>query len=117
LQKYVFFNFGKHYLIGKHIQKTFEVDEPVMQEFRKFLDEQKVPYTEAELIENDAWVRARIKSEIFVDEYGQQDGLKVSAEADPEVQKALDLLPKAKELAENARRIVADKAAARGLNR
>lgn len=117
LQHYVFFNFGKHYMIGKHVTKTFEVDDPVMQEFRKYLDEQKVPYTEAELMENDAWVRARIKSELFVDEFGQQDGLRVSAEADPEVQKALDLLPKAKELAENARKIVAEKTAARGLNR
>jgi carboxyl-terminal processing protease len=117
LQHYVFFNFAKHYLVGKHIQKNFEVDDPVMQEFRKYLVDQKVPYTESELMENDAWVRARIKSELFVNEYGQQDGLRVSAEADPEVQKALDLLPKAKELAENARKVIAEKAAARGLNR
>ncbi len=115
LQKYAFFNFAKHYLTGRHVQKNFEVDEPIMQEFRRFLDEQKIPYTEADLIENDAWTRARVKSELFVGEFGQQEGLRVSAETDPEVQKALDLMPKAKELAENARKVIADKAAARGL--
>jgi carboxyl-terminal processing protease len=115
LQKYAFFNFAKYYLANHQIQKNFEVDEPVMQEFRKFLDEQKIPYTEAELIQNDAWTRSRIKSELFVSEFGQQEGLKVAAETDPEVEKALDLLPKAKELADNARKILAEKAAARGL--
>lgn len=117
LQHYVFFNFAKHYAVGKHVQKSFEVDDAVMQEFRKFLDEQKVPYTEADLNENKDWVKARIKSEMFVSEFGQQEGLRVSAEADPEVLKALDLMPQAKALAENARKIIADKAAARGLNR
>jgi len=117
LQHYVFFNFAQHYVIGKHIQKNFEVDDVVMQDFRKFMDDQKVAYTEADLAQNDAWVRARIKSEIFVNEFGQQEGLKVSAEADPEVMKGLDLMPRAKALAENAKKVLAEKAAARGLPR
>jgi carboxyl-terminal processing protease len=117
LQQYVFFNFAKHYVIGKQVQKSFEVDDAVMQDFRKFLDQEKVPYTEAELKENDSWIRSRIKSEIFVSEFGQQEGLRVSAEADPEVLKALDLMPQAKALADTARKIVAEKAAARELNR
>ncbi len=117
LQNYVFFNYAKHYVIGKHIQKSFEVDDAVMQDFRKFLDQEKVPYTDAELKENDDWIRARIKSEIFVSEFGQQEGLRVSAEADPEVLKGLDLLPQAKALADSAKKIIAEKAAARNLNR
>jgi hypothetical protein len=35
-------------------------------------------------------------------------GLKVHAEADPEVVQALQLLPEAKQLADNARRIIAE---------
>lgn len=116
LQKYAFFNFAKRFTTGKQLTKNFQMDDAVMQDFRKFLDEQKIAYTEADLMENNDWIRARIKSEIFVDAFGQQEGLRVSAETDPQVLKALDLLPKAKELAENARRIIADKAAARGLS-
>jgi carboxyl-terminal processing protease len=117
LQNYAFFNFAERYVIGKHIEKNFEVDNSVMQQFREFLDSQKIKYTPAELAQNDAWVRARIKSEIFVSEFGQQAGLQVSAEADPEVTKALDLMPQAKALAESAKKFLAEKAAARGLER
>ena len=67
------------------------------------MDDEKIAYTEAELLENNAWVRSNIKSEIFVDVFGQEEGLKVRAETDPQVTKALDLLPQAKQLAENAR--------------
>ena len=57
--------------------------------FRKFMDDEKIAYTEAELLENNAWVRSNIKSEIFVDVFGQEEGLKVRAETDPQVTKAL----------------------------
>ena len=62
-------------------------------------------------------MRSNIKSEIFVNAYGQEEGLKVKAEADPEVLKGLDLLPQAKQLAENARRVVAERTNPRPLNR
>ena len=61
------------------------------------------------LLQNNDWVRSSIKSEIFVNAYGQEEGLKVKAEADPEVLKALDLLPQAKQLAEKARELVAQR--------
>jgi len=109
LQHYAFFNFAKHYMVNHHPTKSFEVDDATMLDFRKFLDSEKVPFTEAELVQNDDWVRSSIKSEIFVNAYGQEEGLKVRAEADPEVLKALDLLPQAKQLAENARHIIAQR--------
>lgn len=109
LQHYAFFNFAKHYASTHKITKNLEVDENVMQEFRKSLDADKVPYTEAELAQNNDWIRSNIKSELFVDAYGQEEGLKVKAESDPEVLKALDLMPQAKQLAENARKVVAQR--------
>jgi carboxyl-terminal processing protease len=81
----------------------------VMQEFRKSLDADKIPYTEADLLQNNDWVRSNIKSELFVDAFGQEEGLKVKAETDPEVLKGLTLLPQAKQLAENARKVVAER--------
>ncbi len=88
-----------------------------LQDFRKFLDSEKVPYTEADLAENNDWVRSSIKSEIFMDAFGQEEGLKVRAETDPEVVKALELMPQAKALADNARRIVAERTNAHLMNR
>jgi len=110
LQHYAFFNFAKHYMVNHHPdEKKFEVDDVVLQDFRKFLDSENVPYTEADLLENNDWVRSNIKSEIFIDAFGQDEGLKVRAEADPEVVKALQLLPQAKQLADNARRVIAQR--------
>jgi carboxyl-terminal processing protease len=117
LQHYAFFNFAKHYVITHHPTKSFEVDDTVLAEFRKFLDDEKVPYTEADLLANNDWVRSSIKSEIFVDAFGQEEGLKIRAETDPEVTKALDLLPQAKQLADNARKVVAERASVKPLSR
>jgi carboxyl-terminal processing protease len=109
LQHYGFFNFAKHYVVNHKVTKNFEVDENVMQEFRKSLETDSVPFTEADLVQNNEWIRSNIKSEIFVDAFGQEEGLKVKAETDPEVLKGLDLLPQARQLAENARKIVAER--------
>jgi carboxyl-terminal processing protease len=93
IQRYVFFNFAKRYVITHHpTEEKFEVDDAIMNDFRKFMDEEKVTYSEADLLENSDWVKANIKSEIFVDAFGQQEGLKVRAETDPQVVKALELL-------------------------
>jgi carboxyl-terminal processing protease len=88
-----------------------------MQDFRKSLDEASIAYTQADLIDNADWIKANIKSEIFVDAFGQDEGLKVRAESDPQVVKGLELLPQAKALADNAKKIVAEHNAAPAFNR
>src|SRR6201993_5261395 len=67
LQHYAFFNFAKRYVVKNNVTKNFTVDDAILQEFRKFLDEEKIPYTESDLVENNDWLRYSIKSEIFVD--------------------------------------------------
>src|SRR5437764_146186 len=66
LQKYAFFNFAQRYLQGRTVDKNFETTDTVLQEFRKFLDAQKIPYTEAELSEGIDWIKSQIKAEMFV---------------------------------------------------
>jgi carboxyl-terminal processing protease len=117
LQHYAFFNYAKRYVVGHRPTKNFEVDEAVMQDFRKSLDEANIPYSQAELVDNADWVKSNIKAEIFVDAFGQDEGVKVRAEADPLVVKGLELMPQAKALAENAKKIVAEHNAAPAFNR
>ncbi len=59
LQHYAFFNFAKHYVVSHHPGKSFEVDDAVLHEFRKFLDGEKIAYTEADLLENNDWLRSK----------------------------------------------------------
>ncbi|HYL92203.1 MAG TPA: S41 family peptidase [Alphaproteobacteria bacterium] len=114
LIKYAFFNFARHYLQNHQVEKNFEVTEPVLQEFRRFLDDQKIAFTEADLNEGLGmdWIKTQIKSELFISQFGQEEGLKVRAENDPNVTVALNLLPKAKELADNAKKVLAQRSAA-----
>jgi carboxyl-terminal processing protease len=117
LQHYAFFNFAKRYVVNHHPTKSFEVDDATMVDFRKSLDEANIPYTEAEILDNNDWLRSGIKTEIFIDAFGQDEGLKVRAESDPMVVKGLELLPQAKALADNAKKIVAEHNAAPAFNR
>jgi carboxyl-terminal processing protease len=109
LQHYALFNFAKHYANSHKVSQGFEVDEVILQDFRKFLDQEKIAFTEAELLENNDWLRANIKSEIFIDSFGQEEGLKVRAQTDPDVIKALELMPQARALADNARKVIAER--------
>src|SRR5271166_1282725 len=117
LQHYAFFNFAKRYVVTHHPSKSFEVDDATLLEFRKSLDEDNTPYTQGDLLDNNDWIKSSIKSEIFVDAFGQDEGMKVRAESDPEVVKGLELLPQAKALADNARKIIAEHNSAPAFNR
>jgi len=91
------------------ITKDFVVDDSLMREFRSFLSKHNVRYTEPELADNLDWIKRKIKQEIFMSTFGQQEGFKVLLEADPQVQKAVEAIPQARALYENARKIVAQR--------
>ena len=105
--------FTRHFLGSKpSITKQFEVDDSVMKSFREYLAKHNVHYTEPEMAENQDWIKRKIKQEIFMSAFGQQEGFKVLLEADPQVQKAVDSIPQARALYQNARKIVAQRTGA-----
>jgi carboxyl-terminal processing protease len=105
--------FTRYYLGSKPtITKQFEVDDAVMKSFREYLTKHNVHYTEPEMAENQDWIKRKIKQEIFMSAFGQQEGFKVLLEADPQVQKAVDSIPQARALYQNARKIVAQRTGA-----
>src|SRR5437868_218233 len=91
------------------ITKDFEVTDVVMKDLREYMAKKNVHYTEPELTENLDWVKRKIKQEVFLSVFGQQEGFKVELEADPQVQKAVDAIPQARALYENARKVVAQR--------
>src|SRR5580704_10639455 len=105
--------FTRHFLGTKPtITKDFEVDDAMMKSFRDYLAKHNVHYTEPEMAENQDWIKRKIKQEIFMSAFGQQEGFKVLLEADPQVQKAVDSIPQARALYQNARKIVAQRTGA-----
>ena len=91
------------------ITHSFEVDDKVIGEFRSYLSKHNIHYTEPEFAENQDWVKRKIKQEVFMSNFGTQEGFKVLLDADPQVQKAVDAIPQARALYENARKVVAQK--------
>jgi len=59
------------------------------------------------------WIKIGIKEKIFTIKFGQQMGLRAHAEWDPEIQKALNYLPEAQALEDNAHKVLTEKAEAR----
>ncbi len=102
--------FTRYYLGTRpSITKSFEVDDTVMRDLRTYLGRHDVRYTEPDISENLDWIKRKIKQEVFLSSFGQQEGFKVQLEADPQVQKAVEAIPQARALYQAARKIVAQR--------
>jgi len=103
--------FTRHYLGTRPtITKDFAADDAVMADFRKYLSSQNVRYTEPELAESLEWVKRKIKQEVFLSTFGQQEGFKVELQTDPQLLAAIEAIPQARALYEKARKIIAERA-------
>jgi carboxyl-terminal processing protease len=102
--------FTRHYLGTKpNITTKFEADEDVMHEFRNYLGQRNIRFTEPEIAENLTWIQRKIKQEVFLSKFGLQESFKVELEADAQVLKAVDAIPQARALYENARKVIAQR--------
>jgi carboxyl-terminal processing protease len=105
-------DFTRFYLGAKpDVTKDFVVDENVLDQFRKYLGLQHIKYTEPDIQENLAWLKWKIKREVFTTVFGVNEGYKVELQEDVQVQKGIELIPQARALYQNARKIVAEREA------
>jgi carboxyl-terminal processing protease len=111
--KDVFFHFAPVYVATHTVDKDFQVDNAVMAEFKKFLASENVDFTDADINGVSDWIKARIKKDIVTIQFGQLSGLRVIADWDPEIQKALTFMPEAQSLEDTAHKVLAEKAQAR----
>ncbi len=102
------------YFMGTHptITRDFSVDDAVWQQFLNFLGRDNIKYTPDEIRDNEAWIKERIKREAFTYTFGLPAGYKVSVDHDPQIEKAAELIPQAKALYDNSKKIVAERQAA-----
>ena len=114
LYKAAFFHFAAHYLANRTVDKNFQVDDAVLTDFKQFLTSQDIPFAEKDLNDNMDWLKTSIKEKIITSQFGQLQGLRVMADWDPEIQKALTFLPEAQALEDTAHKVLAQKAEARG---
>jgi carboxyl-terminal processing protease len=106
--KYAFFNFAKHYLaVHDTVSRDFQTTDPVMNEFRDYLNKEKITFTEGDIQENRDYLSLRIKSDLIAAIYGRAEGDRVLTNSDPWVKKAIEAIPQAEDLEKKVRRISA----------
>jgi carboxyl-terminal processing protease len=81
-------------------------DAKVMTDFKMFATKQGATFTNEEFAANETWVRNTLQSEIYKTAFDIDEAAKFDVEIDPEVAKAVDSLPKAKELLTKAKNTI-----------
>jgi carboxyl-terminal processing protease len=110
LQHSAFFNFGKYYLgVHKTIPRDFQVTDAVLDEFKQFLNREKIAFSEQDMKDNTDFVKNHIDIQLVGSIFGENEADKISIENDPLVQKAIEDMPQAKELVVKAKRYMASK--------
>lgn len=89
------------------LPQGWDVTLEVLEEFRQFLEFEKVPFEQAEFDANTEHMTRMIKQEVYNSAYDIEEGQKVYYELDPEVRKAVEALPLARELLEGESSVVA----------
>jgi len=83
----------------RHSVKPGQIaDDMVMKRFRAWLGEQKIAITDAEWNESESDIRERLTIEMLTIDYGPEEGFKYQCMVDPQVKKAIEVLPEAEEL-------------------
>ncbi len=105
-----FLNFGKAYLaVHKTIPRDFQTTDAVLEEFKQFLNREKIELSDQEFQDNLDFIKKRIRLQLVAVIYGEADASQLSVENDYLVQKALEKLPQARELLANAKKYMASK--------
>ncbi len=110
-QRNAFFDFGKYYLgIHKTIPRDFESANEVIEEFKRFLEMEKIRISDQDLQANLAFIKNRIRVQLVGVIYGEDEAHRISIENDVLVQKALENMSQARELVARAKKYMASKA-------
>jgi len=109
LRSYAFLNFSAQYLTRhdrSKIAKDWTPDPGVIQEFKQFALKEGLEFNEAEFNDNIEWIKTQLRKEFLINVFNMEESRKMEVETDPMVQKAIEQLPKAKELLDRARQLL-----------
>lgn len=119
LRKYAFFNYTKRYFGGREarLPKGWQPDAAALNDFHDYLLKNGYNFTEADFAENQDWIKRLLKREMYMTGFNMDESRRVEVETDPEIERAIDALPKAKALLESARKIIVQRLEAQRIAR
>jgi carboxyl-terminal processing protease len=109
-----FFHFGSRYFgaLRPHLAEDWVPDEEALARFAAYLRSQQIDFTDAEFAANRDWMRDQLRYELYFRAFDKKTADRAAFHADPEVQRAVESLPKAQALLQQAERVLARRAAA-----
>ncbi|HYM09807.1 MAG TPA: S41 family peptidase [Bryobacterales bacterium] len=116
VRRYAFFAYSQHYFaVHDTLPPHWEPDEAAVDDFRQFLYKEKISFTETDFAENLNYVKRFLKRQLYISAFDLDEGEKVRVEGDVDVQAAVDLLPKAQQLTEQAQKLIAQRAGGKAM--
>src|ERR1039458_8685408 len=108
-----FFHFGSRYFGAPrpHLAEGWVPDDEALGRFAEYLRSQQIAFTDAEFAANRDWVRDQIRYELYFRAFDRKTADRAAFHADPEIQRAVESLPKAQTLLQQAERVLARRAA------
>jgi carboxyl-terminal processing protease len=80
------------------LDHKLEITDAIIHDFKTFLTERHVEFTDEDVQNNIDFIKRRIKQEVYNAYFGLQEGFKIAIQGDAQAQRALELLPEAKSL-------------------
>jgi carboxyl-terminal processing protease len=93
-----FFDFAVQLLSRRQAGRDFQVDDAVLTQFMKFLAQKKIEYAPEDIEANLEFIKDGIRTEVIGNQFGLEERSRAINERDPQIQRALELLPRAQEM-------------------
>jgi carboxyl-terminal processing protease len=94
----------------RFVSKDFRADDAVLAEFRGYLDSRKLRHTPADFEQNQVAIVRLIEDEVLRQAISEGEARRRSVTWDPQIRKALDLVPRAEMLLRDPKTFVAERA-------
>ena len=108
--KFAVYTFVRDFLAkNPSIDPSFQVSDAMIDQFKQHVTKRGIEFADKDFQDNRDFIKRSIKYEIFYNRFGVSEAGRVLLEDDPQVTKALDLMPEAKDLASKARRQLAER--------
>ena len=106
-----FANYTRHFFAihKEKLPEGWAVDQKTMDEYHGWLLDQKIEFTEADFTQNYEWIKHRVQSEVYKTGFNIEESDRYEIRVDPEVEAAVNAMPKATTLLVNAKKIVAER--------
>jgi carboxyl-terminal processing protease len=110
------FNFTRWYF-GSHstqLVKGWMPDEAILNTLRTYLKEHGTRFTDEDFDKDAAWIKRYLAREMYTTAFNVDEADMMFHRTDPEVEKAVELLPKSTSLLESAKKVMAQRVATQG---